>query len=336
VTRRRRPARDVAVYILCRAALAGLALLPRRAGQAIGRCLGRAFYVASAARRRTALENLRRAFGPALDESGRARIARAAFAHVGMICADAAYFPRLARRPSAELAVYEGTEHLQAAAAQGRGVLVFSGHFGHWELVALLQHRLGVPMAMVIRPLDNPWFDAYLTRLRRLSGNTVLPKRNAARGVLRALRDRRAVALLIDQNVRGEGGVFVDFFGGPASTTPSLATFALKSGAPIVPVFSYPMRDGRLRISYRPALRAFRRGVLQDDIREVTRACTALLEEEVRRWPEFWFWMHGRWRTRPPSDAPPRAAAPGAAAQPPAVAGPPVTTAIRSGAGRSL
>jgi KDO2-lipid IV(A) lauroyltransferase len=330
---RRSPARDLAAYVACRAALAGLALLPRRAGQAIGRGLGRAFYALSRAHRRTALANLRLAFGPELDDLSRVRIARAAFAHVGMICADAAYFARLARRPTEDLAVLEGVEHLREAAAEGRGVLVFSGHFGHWELVALLQQRLGVPMAMVIRPLDNPWFDGLLTRLRGLSGNAVLPKRNAARGVLRALRAGRSVALLIDQNVRGEGGVFVDFFGTPASTTPSLATFAFKSGAPIVPVFSYPMPDGRLKIRYRPALRVRRNGSLQDDILAVTRACTALLEDEVRLRPEWWFWMHRRWRTRPPAGA---CAPQGTQAEPAALSADAFRTASRTGAEHPL
>jgi len=310
-----RPVRAFLVYALCRAALGILALLPRRTGLLCGRLLGRIFYLLSPSHRRIALANLCRALPGATDDASRVRIARAAFAHVGMICADAAYFPRILRRPTESTAVYEGTEHLRAAAALGRGVLVFSGHFGHWELVALLQHRLGVPMAMVVRPLDNPGFDRYLSRLRALSGNRILPKRAAARGVLRALRDRLGVALLIDQNVRGEGGVFVDFFGAPASTTPSLATFALKSGAPVVPVFSYPQPDGRLRIVYRPALHPQRRGTLQEDILEFTTTCTRILEEEIRRHPELWFWMHNRWRTRPPEEAATRPA--GTAAPPP-------------------
>ncbi|MEE9291916.1 MAG: lysophospholipid acyltransferase family protein [Acidobacteriota bacterium] len=287
------------LYLAVRTTLAALALLPRRAGQALGRLLGRVYYRCSARHRRIAYVNLRRAFGDSLDDAGRARIARAAFAHIGMICVDAAYFPRLLRRPTAQIAVYEGEEHLKEAAAEGRGVLVFSGHFGHWELVALLQHRLGIPMSMVVRPLDNPWFDRLLVRIRCLGGNRLLPKRNAARGILRALRDGRAVAILIDQNVRGDAGVFVDFFGHPASTTPSLATFAFKSGAPIVPVFSYALPDGRLLIRYRPALRPVRRGSLQDDIVTVMRDCTRLVENEVRERPECWLWMHDRWRTRP-------------------------------------
>jgi Kdo2-lipid IVA lauroyltransferase/acyltransferase len=297
--KRPRSVRDLAAYLACRSALALLALLPRRAGQWVGRGLGRLFYLLSRAHRRAARANLRRAFGNELDRRAASRLARAAFAHAGMMVVDAAYFPRLLRRPTGAVAVYEGVEHLQAAAALGRGVLVFSGHFGHWELVALLQHRIGLPMSMVVRPLDNPRLDAYLTMLRRRSGNEVIRKQQAARGVLRALRAGRAIAILIDQNVRGDRGVFVDFFGWPASTTPALATFALKSGAPIVPVFSYPLPDGRLRIRYHPALRSERQGTLHQDIERITAQCTGILEEEVRRHPQWWLWMHDRWRTRP-------------------------------------
>jgi KDO2-lipid IV(A) lauroyltransferase len=263
--------------------------------------LGVLYFTISWKHRRTTLDNLSRAFGDRLDGQERRRIARAAFVHLGMICVDAAYFPRLLNQPTERVAVYEGVEHLRAAAADGRGVLVFSGHFGHWELAALLQHRLGVPLSMVVRPLDNPWIDRLLARVRCLAGNALLPKRNAARGILRALRSGRAVALLIDQNVRGEGGVFVDYFGHPASTTPSLATFAFKSGAPIVPVFSYPLPDGRFHIRYDAPIRPIRRGTLQEDIVSVMRECTAIVEREVRRYPEYWLWMHDRWRTRPPS-----------------------------------
>ncbi len=322
---------SLALYAIARASLAVLALMPRRAGQAIGRACGRLFYVVSSRHRRIAHDNLRRAFGRDRSDRERARIARSAFAHLGMICVDAAYFPRLLRAATDRIAVYEGVEHLRTAAADGRGVLVFSGHFGHWELVALLQHRLGHPMCMVVRPLDNPWFDRLLSRTRRLAGNTLLPKRNAARGVLRALRERRAVAIMIDQNVRGDAGVFVDYFGHAASTTPSLATFAFKSGAPILPVFSYPLPDGRLLIRYLPPMRPARRGALADDIHEVMRACTALLETEVRRHPDLWLWMHERWRTRPaPRDAVrPPAPPPARAAGP---AGSPPTSSRRAGA----
>lgn len=287
---------DLVIYIACRVMFTLLACLPRRVGHMLGRVLGTLFYRLSPVHRRVARENIRQALGDVTDEATRNRIARESFAHLGMLFTDVAYFPRIVRQPSERLAVFEGVEHLKSAASEGRGVLVFSGHYGHWELVALLQHRLGVPMTMVVRPLNNLWLDRYAARLRGLSGNTILPKWHAARGVLRALRSGRGVAILIDQNVR-EGGIFVDFFGRPASTTPSLATLAFRSGAPIVPVFSRFLSDGRVLISYRPAVRIERRATMEEDIHAVTLRCTAMLEEEVTRHPESWLWMHNRWRT---------------------------------------
>lgn len=315
--RQTRGVRHILSYLFCRALLTTLGLLPRRAGLSIGRACGLLFHTVSARHRRIARANLQRAFGATLAPGERERLARASFAHAGMIMADAAYFGRCASLPLERLAVYEGTEHLIKAASGKRGVLVFSGHFGHWEMVGLLQPRIGVPFSMIVRPLDNGPLDSYLAGLRTVTGNELISKYNAARGVLRALRPGRAVGLMIDQNVRGEGGLFVDFFGTPASTTPALATFALKSGAPIVPMFSYPLPDGRLLIRYGKPIVAARRGTLSEDIHAITQQCTRLLEQEIREHPECWLWMHNRWRTRPMAAPPPGAAAAPELATPP-------------------
>jgi KDO2-lipid IV(A) lauroyltransferase len=112
------------------------------------------------------------------------------------------------------------------------------------------------------------------------------------------------VAIVIDQNVRGEDGIFVDFFGTSASTTPALATLAIKTEAPIVPVFGIPLPDGRYRIRYLPEVEYRRTGDTKRDIQELTQICTRIIEEQVRREPEFWVWMHRRWRTRPPEERP--------------------------------
>lgn len=300
----RSAALDFSTYLAARALLLGLALLPRSAGRRIGAAVGRLLYRLMPRRRALTLRNLERALGDALTAPERERIAREAFAHLGSISADAAYFPRILRWPVERVAVVEGVEHLHAAAAEGRGILAFSGHFGHWEMIPLLQPRLGHPFVMIVRPLNNTYVDRLLERTRRRAGNTLVPKQEAARGVLRALRQGRAVAIMIDQNVRGEGGLFVDFFGIPASTTPALATFALKTGAPILPVFATPLPDGRVEIRYLPPIRAERRGALQEDILRLTHDCTRTLETEIRRRPEYWFWMHNRWRTRPAGAAP--------------------------------
>jgi Kdo2-lipid IVA lauroyltransferase/acyltransferase len=286
-------------YLAGRGAFQALALLPTRSARSLGRRLGLLFYRLSPRHRGIALRNIAAAYGDGLDAEGRKALARASFCHLGMIAADAALFARHLRKPLDRVASVEGAEHLRAAAALGRGVLVFSGHYGHWELVALLQPLLGVPMTMVVSPMRNPWYDRYFAGLRGLSGNTVLSKRNAAPAILRALRGKQAIAILIDQNVRGDGGIFIDFFGRKASTTPALATLALRSGAPMVPVFSRFLPDGRLGISYRPAILPSPTGALEEDIRTLTQACTTLLEDEIRRHPDSWLWMHDRWRTQP-------------------------------------
>lgn len=289
-------------YLVGATILFCLRLLPRRIGCAAGRLLGGTFYVLSPRHRRMAMDNLKRALGREFSEQDLRRIAIATFSHMGQLITDSAYFSRVLRMPTERIAVYEGIEHLQDAAADGHGILVFSGHFGHWELIALLQHRLGYPMAMVASKLSNPLFNRLLIDLREQCGNRVIPKQNAARPILRTLRDGQAVAILIDQNVRGDGGIFVDFFGIPASTTPALATLSFKSGAPIVPVFSYPLPDGRLLIRYCKPIRPVRDSTLTEDIHALTTRCTKLLEGEIRARPELWLWMHNRWRTRPPAE----------------------------------
>ncbi len=277
-------------------------IFPRRLRLAAGRGLGLCLYFLSPRHRRMALSNLDLAFGETRSREEKRRIARASFAHLGFLLCDSLAFSRVDPGRLDEIAVYEGLERAREVYARGRGAFLFSGHYGNWEMVALLQGYLGLPLAMVARPLDNPLLEKMLHRFRTLSGNRVVHKRGAAREVLRAIRQRWGVAIVIDQNVRGDDGVFVDFFGTPASTTPALATLALKTDAPILPVFGVPLPDGRYRIRYLPEVQFRRTGDTKRDILELTQICTRIIEEQVRREPEYWVWMHRRWRTRPPEE----------------------------------
>jgi len=150
-----------------------------------------------------------------------------------------------------------------------------------------------------VRPLDNPLLDRRLIALRGGTGNDVIPKRRAVRETMRALAAGRAVAILIDQDARDDG-VFVPFFGRPASTTPTLALLALRTGAPIVPVFARVAADGRIGVHVQPAVDVRPTGDRDADVLRVTAACTAVVETWVRRDPEQWLWMHRRWKTAPP------------------------------------
>jgi len=293
------PLRLLVEVALVEAALVLARVLPRRAllavGGAVGACAGRID------RRHTAIarDNLRAAYGDTLGAKERERILRACWRHFGRITFDALAFPKLDRNAVGSVLKIEGLANAHAALARGRGALVFSAHCGHWEAGAYAMGLLAVPFAVIARPLDNPVLDRRLVQLRRGTGNAVIPKRRAVRETLRALARGAGVAILIDQDA-GVDGVFVPFFGRLASTTPTLALLALRTGAPILPVFARIDADGTIVVHIEPVIEPRPTEDRDDDVRRLTSACTEIVEHWVRRSPEQWLWMHRRWKTRPP------------------------------------
>ncbi len=154
-------------------------------------------------------------------------------------------------------------------------------------------------LAVLARPLDNPYLHDMLERIRTCTGNSVIYRQGAIRKVMRELGANRGVALLIDQHLHSTDAVYVDFFNRPAATTSALAALALRTGAPVIPVFALPLPGGRYRFIYeRPVPPP--REESPDAIREFTQRCTDVLEMYVRRDPALWLWMHRRWRDRDP------------------------------------
>jgi KDO2-lipid IV(A) lauroyltransferase len=190
----------------------------------------------------------------------------------------------------------EGGEHFKTAAAQGRGVLILTAHYGNWELLAAAHGLTGLPLSIVIRPLDHPLLDDLAARFRRRSGAELIIKRQAVREVLQALRRQRMVGVLLDQNATRAEGVFVPFFGVPASTSKGLAVLALRTGAPVVPVF---LRRDPDRRGHRMDVGAPIPPPTDGDVATYTATFNQVLEAAIRRAPEQWLWMHARWRTQP-------------------------------------
>ncbi|MGH9308004.1 MAG: lysophospholipid acyltransferase family protein [Vicinamibacterales bacterium] len=268
--------------------------VPMQVVLAAGTLLGTTFYVCDRPHRRLAIKNLQAAF-PLRSEGECRAIARGMFSHFGRLLTVLLKFSTM--RPGEMLArvEFEGEDHVLAAHAGGRGVLLFTGHFGFWEINALV-HALEIkPMAVLARPLDNPLLHDLLESVRRKTGNSVIYRRGAIRRVLRALADNQAVAFLIDQHIATADAVYVDFFNRPAATTSALASLALRTGAPVVPVFALPQPGGRFRMVYEHAV-APPAADDPDAIRVFTQRCTDVLEMYVRRYPDLWLWMHRRWR----------------------------------------
>ena len=283
--------------------------LPRDWLLALGTATGELGYRLARKHTRVALENLELAFDDALAPAERRRIARACWRHYGRITADAAAFHRLRPEDIGTRIRYEGLEALRAAHAEGKGVLLLSGHFGHWELTAYMQGYLGCPLLMITKPMDNPRVEAMLAGLRSGSGNTIVAKADAVRASLRALASGMGVAVMIDQDARGSG-VFVPFFGRLSSTIPTVGTLHLRTGAAVVATFSYPESDGGWRITYQRLTFPGLTGQREQDVLRITAETTALLESRIRERPELWLWMHRRWKTPPPAAQPTRQVSP--------------------------
>lgn len=283
------------------ATLLGLGrITPRPLLKLIGETVGEIAYRLSRRHNRVALDNLTHAFGDALDDRGRRRILRACWRHYGRITVDAAAFPRLSAADIGTLVRYEGLDMLRAVYAEGKGVLMMSGHFGHWELAAYVQALAGLPLLLIARTLDNPRLNAMVDQLRCGSGNVVSPKSNAVRALIKALQDGIGIAVMIDQDARG-AGVFVPFFGRKASTISTIGTMHLRSGVPVVAAFCYPEPDGGWRIVLERLEFTGLTGDREADVLRITAQTTALLEKRIRERPELWLWMHRRWKTAPPA-----------------------------------
>ncbi len=273
-------------------------LLPMTAVRACGGALGRAVYFVDGFHRRIALTNLAQAF-PTRSSSEQRAVARAMFAHFGRLLLELIKFGALSDAQMLARIDSDGEERVQQAYQHGRGVLFFTGHFGYWEMQAIAQPLRARPVSVLARPLDNPHLHHMLEQIRTRTGNSVIYRQGAIRKVMRELAANRGVALLIDQHLHSADAVYVDFFNRPAATTSALAALALRTGAPVIPVFALPLPGGRYRFVYERPVPPPREDS-PDAVREFTQRCTDVLEMYVRRDPSLWLWMHRRWRDRDP------------------------------------
>jgi KDO2-lipid IV(A) lauroyltransferase len=285
-------------YAAVLGARAAVRLLPMRAVISAGTMLGWLFHALDRPHRRLALSNLEAAF-PGRPAVERAAIARDMFAHFGRLLMVLLKFSTMTPQQMLSRVEFDGEERVRAAHAAGRGALLFTGHFGYWEINALVHGLTLGPMAVLARPLDNPLLNDLLERVRGRTGNSVIYRRGALRRVFRTLEANQAVALLIDQHIHTDA-VYVDFFNRPAATTSALAAIALRTGAPVFPVFALPLPGGRFRMVYEHAVDPPPPGDA-DALREFTQRCTDVLEMYVRRYPGLWLWMHRRWRDVEPA-----------------------------------
>ena len=287
-----------------RAVEALVRLLPSSGAAALGRGVGRLFCLVDARHRRLVRENLRGSSLP-LDEPAVRALSQACFEHVGAMLFSTV---RLLRATPDELRAVtriEGREHIDAAFAEGKGIIGLTGHFGNWELLALALSLEGRQVDAIGRELDNPLLEAALRDFRTRTGNSVIAKNGAARGTLKSVKQGRMVGFLLDQDALASG-VFVKFLGRWASTFSTPGMIATRFDLPVLPLASRVEPDGTVVVTAYPPMHIPATGDPARDTWVATQRMTAWIERQVLANPNQWFcWLHRRFKTQPGPGEPP-------------------------------
>jgi KDO2-lipid IV(A) lauroyltransferase len=287
-------------------------LFPRRWLEAFGACLGWLVW-ALRIRRRVVLDNLRLAL-PERSEAERRAIARATFLNLGRMISDFLRVPFMGKAELESIFVYEGWERFQEALdlLPGRGVIACTAHFGNFEVLAAAHTLRGVPVTMISRQMGKSGANDLWRALRAKTGveDLVVGKGSTLAAAIRALKAGRNLGYVIDQNQAQRHAIFPTFFGVPAATAATPAVLQLRSGAAVIFVVSFPLGDGRHKVVFEGPLQVPDTGDRDRDVLAFMQDLNDRLERHVRAHPEQWYWLHRRWKTRPPAQAAPPAPAP--------------------------
>jgi len=207
------------------------------------------------------------------------------------------HMPSLLDQPDLPWLHYGGSEHLAQALSHGRGVIAFNAHFGCWEISSSYVMRRGKDVAALYRPLDNPKIDALVARQRCAGGGFMMDRRRVIREGLPLLRRNGVLGIMVDQNFAG-GGVFVDFFGRLAATTPIVSILSRRTGAVVLPMHSWWDKND-LFLRWDPPFELSRDPDADNAIAEDTQRMTRVVEGWIRERPGQWLWLHNRWKKRP-------------------------------------
>jgi KDO2-lipid IV(A) lauroyltransferase len=261
-----------------------------------GRGLGTAAHALVRRRRAIALANLRQALGSELSEDRLRAICRGSFQHLGLVLAEFLRLPGLTPAQLLDRFQVTGLDHVQAARASGRGVVLITAHVGNWEWLSAVQMHLGVQAVIVTRHAHVGAVDRFWQRRRARCGIEVVDSAGSLPQILRLLRAGRPIGLAIDQHEGGPGAVRVPFLGREAGTTRTPALLAARTGCAVLPAWSWRDDTGLHHASFGPEIPLVTGATLEETVALSTRAYNAWLEGVVRAHPEQWLWVHRRWK----------------------------------------
>lgn len=266
------------------------------AASGVGAFSGKILYFFDRKHKNVAYENLKLSF-PEKSEEELLGIVKRLYDNIGRGFTEFLYLPQLPLEKLKKLIKTEGEENLKSALAKNKGVIVIVSHFGNWELMGARYTEYG-SSTVIAFPQGNQFTDRVITRYRTNAGMKIIFTGSAVKEIFRALKNNGMVGFLADQDAHGEG-VFVNFFGRPASTNRGPAVFALKTKAPIIMSHMVRQKDNTHILYFEPELPLVDTGDFEADVKKNTENWSAVLERYVRMYPDHWFWVHRRWKTAP-------------------------------------
>jgi KDO2-lipid IV(A) lauroyltransferase len=283
-------------------------ILPYRAIKAMTGVLLAVTYPILGRMRASAMSTLSIAFGKEKSQEELQKICRECFNNAGRGVIELGAFmahPSLIKQSTS----FEGNsrENLDAALKEGSGVIGISAHFGNFPLMLLYLAQMGYPTNAIIRPSRDEIVEKDFQAARsRLGLKTVhsYPRETCVAQSLKALRDKELLIVLMDQNTGSKSGVYVDFFGQKAGTPTGAIIFAMRTGAPLLPIFT--LRNGETDTHTLVIEKHFyleQKATDEETIQYNVQKLTNIIEGYIRKYPPEWGWMHRRWKSRPNSEA---------------------------------
>ncbi|MFC1495372.1 lysophospholipid acyltransferase family protein [Thermodesulfobacteriota bacterium] len=285
-------------YWVLRTILQLMAYIPLWLGHVLGNFLGLIALQLPISRKAVSIENIQNSLGTSMTRAEVLKLNRMIYLHFGRMVFEIPHLLRMNKDNIKKYFAVEGEENLKMAFKNGRGVLALTGHIGNWELLAVALHVLYGPIAAVARPSRNPALNRLINDLRSRLGMELIPKQHGMRKIITALNKNRLVGILLDQNVDWYEGEFVPFLNRTACANKGLALLALKTGTPVVPIFSIKQPDGKYKIHIDKPVELIRTNDKTIDVEKNTALFTKIIDSQVRKHPEQWFWFHRRWKTK--------------------------------------
>ena len=300
MAKKRSKIQNKAELLAVRSLLGAIGALPLETSMRFGKSFGKTLAKRFPKLQKTARRNLEIAM-PELSSDEKEKIIHGTFESLGRHLGFVSHFKKFKHEDIHKLVEVVGKEeNFDKAYASGNGVLFFTGHFGSWEVFNLLPPAFGFGMNILVRRIDNPLVESFVDTMRTRFGSVTLDKTKSARTMFRVLRKGNLLGILADLNVQEKEGVFVDFFGVPASTTTSIAKLALATNAAVLPAFAVWEKSKQKYVVYlEPSVEYEKTEDADNDILVLTQKITDVVEKYVRKYPEQWLWIHKRWNTRP-------------------------------------